>query len=97
MSACRAGQLVLQHPVIRRERDGELSELERISASWKSPMIPTVGSLSELRKLWGFRYEINCVADWWTAKKRGDPMVFLETNDPEKLLFMIRDDYFGRT
>jgi hypothetical protein len=60
-------------------------------------MIPTVASLSELRKLWGFKYEINRIDDWWTAKKRADPMVFLEADDPEKLLFMIRDDYFGRT
>jgi hypothetical protein len=60
-------------------------------------VIRKIDSVEEFQRLWGFKYTVNCCAGWWTARKKGDPSWVRESDDPEKLLFMIRDDYFGRT
>jgi hypothetical protein len=51
--------------------------------------------LGELIWNWGMAYRIWAAAGTWYARRNGHDEI-MQAADPERLSFMIRDDYFRR-
>jgi len=55
-----------------------------------------IDPLDELIWHWGMAYRIWATDGTWYAR-RNDHGEVMQATDPERLSFMIRDDYFGRS
>ena len=55
-----------------------------------------IDPLDELIWHWGMAYRIWAADGTWYAR-RNDHSEIMQATDPERLSFMIRDDYFGRS